>query len=470
MRWTEIIGEARSNPEHNVQNRAINSIDEIQKYFSDEYFVTFTSVEKVGINPSTEYETPAGIYAYHLGDEAIQKALRERNTGISGKPADNKLPLAGDSPFINIIKPKGGDVLELSAMVVSDKIDRAKHAIKWFLESRGSPATDHTVSNLVRILSNVRPQYHPGYNYSRRPGAEFWTVTRNIAMLCATNYNFKTHGNIDNFFTFYCHDLFTSYMRSVDDPTDERNEDFEFNTESVRNYIGFKGSNVPLLWNKVLRAQGISVVVDDGLGIIHPREPSQALFLSTANIELVERLNNRDSVTRTKKEITTFKRFKGIVDAYVHRERHGAKERLERMLNFLAKGERYPMGDMVSDAVMKDPRHSVEDAYVPDNAPYKDQAVAYVDDVIKSIDGGLDKADDFHDGEAAKKRIKNVCHELRNKNFKRANSIIQSIENDFDVPPQEMWKEIKTFWNSLNPSSMPESDLEAIYQQYPHLK
>jgi hypothetical protein len=66
MRLLEIL-EARKNPEVNVK---INSHDALrafaEKYGTEDIFATFTFVEKFGVNPSTKYKTPVGLYCYPL--------------------------------------------------------------------------------------------------------------------------------------------------------------------------------------------------------------------------------------------------------------------------------------------------------------------------------------------------------------------------------------------------------------------
>lgn len=56
------------------------------------YAFTMTSVQKVGINPQTEWETPAGVYAFPLTKDYYKKLL------------DNSLPFASNAPYCNILK------------------------------------------------------------------------------------------------------------------------------------------------------------------------------------------------------------------------------------------------------------------------------------------------------------------------------------------------------------------------------
>lgn len=69
---------------------------EIESLITDEdmsqYAFTMTSVPKVGINPSTNFDTPAGVYFYPLNSEYFDRLV------------DDRLQYASDSPFVNLVK------------------------------------------------------------------------------------------------------------------------------------------------------------------------------------------------------------------------------------------------------------------------------------------------------------------------------------------------------------------------------
>jgi 8-oxo-dGTP diphosphatase len=84
---------------HIMHRQSIAS--QLSKYKDDaSYFVTFTQIEKVGINPKTKYSTPVGVYTYQLKD--IYDDLVDRNYifGI-------------DKPFINILKLNTDKILDI---------------------------------------------------------------------------------------------------------------------------------------------------------------------------------------------------------------------------------------------------------------------------------------------------------------------------------------------------------------------
>jgi len=69
---------------------------EVRKYVSKSqptrYAFTMTSIPKVGLNPGTNFNTPAGVYAYPL------------NVAYYRKLIENKLPFQSEAPYCNIMK------------------------------------------------------------------------------------------------------------------------------------------------------------------------------------------------------------------------------------------------------------------------------------------------------------------------------------------------------------------------------
>ena len=71
MKISDTLSEARKNPGQNPKT-SINAI--IQKAYDEttdmvtpttkNLFVSFTTVDKLGINPQSHYDTPLGIYSY----------------------------------------------------------------------------------------------------------------------------------------------------------------------------------------------------------------------------------------------------------------------------------------------------------------------------------------------------------------------------------------------------------------------
>ena len=232
MRATDFLFDERRNPE---QNPKVPPNQEIGKYLvgNREYrkiFVSFTTVPKLGINPQSKYNTPIGIYAYP-GKYVYSK------TGTRGSMSS--LPFAGDSPYINIFKSNGN-------LLYIDSLKNDNELVGYYEELRGvmSPFERGEMRGGYMHYNDYVGEFIKEANKSARidsPGGYFWYVTMKCAEIVSKQ----------------------------------------------------KGIAKPLAWNWIFRKLGIDGVVDEGQGIIHENEPTQAVFFSMNNIEVLGRADNK---------------------------------------------------------------------------------------------------------------------------------------------------------------------------------
>jgi hypothetical protein len=90
MRYKE-ISEARRNPDQNPRQYAL---DQLEKYLEQDvyYYISYTAIDKIGINPRSRYDTPIGIYAYPLTMD-IYNEMQQAGSSSA-------VPFAGGNPFI----------------------------------------------------------------------------------------------------------------------------------------------------------------------------------------------------------------------------------------------------------------------------------------------------------------------------------------------------------------------------------
>lgn len=98
IKLKDILNELRRNPELNPKVPALKSLEKYKD--NDSYFITFTSIEKVGLNPKSPFSTPVGVYAYKLKD--VYEELMDKNYlfGV-------------DRPFVNVIQLNTNKILDL---------------------------------------------------------------------------------------------------------------------------------------------------------------------------------------------------------------------------------------------------------------------------------------------------------------------------------------------------------------------
>lgn len=234
------ITEARKNPELNPKESVNKQLKDLYDATTDtipgsnikNLFVSFTDLDKLGINPTSGYNTPIGIYAYPA--EYVLKKIGE-------KQSTQLLPFAGDKPWVNIFRATG-NVVDL------DTID------------------SDTVSQYLKTLKDT-------FVDKKIPDDEFKHIF-NQAGIGATH---RTRSGILWYFT----KLLADY---VDQQTVDKTKP---NTKT-----GAKSASV--IWQSILRKTlKIDGMVDDGEGIIHENEPTQAVFFNPAAIEVVKRISNK---------------------------------------------------------------------------------------------------------------------------------------------------------------------------------
>jgi hypothetical protein len=241
MRSYEFAAEARRNPEQNpkisvnqaIQNQLDNTDDKVgaSAIYPEggikNLFVSFTEIEKLGINPGSTYKTPLGIYAY--------PAEYVVDSSSGGKSMHASLPFAGEHPWVNIFKSRG-NIVNLSSMNQTE-------AEKYYKVITSNVISSEFLGELIR-------RSYDEANFPDRAGGEFWYVTLKIAEHIARR----------------------------------------------------KSIPVPRAWNRLFRTIGIDGCVDEGVGIIHESEPTQAVFFSSSAVELVERVANKYSPGEVQKK------------------------------------------------------------------------------------------------------------------------------------------------------------------------
>lgn len=166
MKLLELF-EARKNPEQNPKvsvNRQI--YDALRSARGDtiagieNMFVSFTEVDKLGVNPQSRYRTPLGIYAY-----PARYVMKEAGSSLS---MDASLPFAGDQPYANIFNAVG-NIVNVATMTSGESVDYCrKVADLW---AKVSEDVDAEFSDVISDASTYA-------KFAAFSGGRFWYVTR----------------------------------------------------------------------------------------------------------------------------------------------------------------------------------------------------------------------------------------------------------------------------------------------------
>jgi len=305
--------ELRKNPEKNI---FIGAWDYLEKYENDtDVYISFTEIDKIGINPKSKYNTPIGIYCYPLR-EFIKKyvdpyySYNPMNVPDKYKKSIGAFaPFAGQSSYVNFIKckDKSDFINDMYKDYGSDKYDRDIKILeeKYKDSFRDSGFIKKNV-NIENIAKNVEKCYN---NLKETDDISFETVllivrknTQDVSYTKAVDltsiltwevgdYNFL-YKKIFEFFE----PSFQSFVKDAIKDSKEKNPIMMI--WNITRLLAAKLSNntkqAAVKWNLILSKDlGYSGFADkSGKGYIHPSEPMQAVFLNTKAFELIVRERN----------------------------------------------------------------------------------------------------------------------------------------------------------------------------------
>jgi len=217
--------------------RRPDAISALAKYASDpDIYITFVDLPKVGINPQSTFNTPLGIYTYPL--QAYWDTIRYGN-----------IPFASERPYVYVLKSTGR-VLELA--------DYSKAAYEADLEK------------LHRLYGQIVIDRQHRASYSKN-GEEF------------------TDDQVWGHFI----DRSVNGARVINTITNPFGFALWVVTMSIADTISKSRNRRGVAWNSILRSLGYTGISDKaGQGIIHPNEPTQAVFLTKQAVRVVELIDN----------------------------------------------------------------------------------------------------------------------------------------------------------------------------------
>lgn len=246
MRLHELRKNPQLNPKTSINQRIINRLNNTNEMIAGikNLFVSFTSVEKLGVNPESSYNTPLGIYSYPA-DYVVQSGQN------INKMMKHSVPFAGEQPWVNLFEVSNtqGEILNLTTIdddTVQDLVEEVASYVYHINKSRGD-------EDPLFAYNQIKGFYKTAKNNAKvpgLPGGQFWYVVWRAADVLKTISSRKS--------------------------------------ETKKNISA-------LFWNKMFRDMGIAGCVDLGSGIIHEKEPTQAVFFDPRIIKNVERLSNKYS-------------------------------------------------------------------------------------------------------------------------------------------------------------------------------
>lgn len=234
--FREYLEEARRNPE---QNPKIGVVEALEPYKDNpDIYISFTEVDKIGINPKSGFNTPLGIYTYPLKE--MWKDVK-----------NDTIPWAGKAPYVWILKSKNG---------------------KGFIKNLYS---DYSSKNYDDDMKKIKKLYKDNKEIQ--------------AEILHLKTNFPQH--VDLTYEKYVNWIITDYTKEAK-AHNAVSSFWNVTREFAKNYE--KGKNDSIKWNVLLRKLEYTGFADkSGKGIIHAAEPTQAVFLTKSAFTVIDKVLNK---------------------------------------------------------------------------------------------------------------------------------------------------------------------------------
>jgi hypothetical protein len=300
--------EARKNPEMNPH---IGAWDYVDKYKDDEdVYISFTEIDKIGINPQSKYNTPVGIYTYPLKEFIENYCFNppwENNK--YNKTVGSYAPFAGNAKYVNFIrcKDKANFIEDMYRDYGSDDYDRdIKILTKTYepeFDKKNTEEFLNFINKLDATISRVkRKDYADDLDavymyigssleeYEITLGYDKYLELQELAQKYYLNEDEKIFYNI---FKSYNWNKFIKYA-SIEAKAKNPVVIMWNITRLLAEKLSNNAKQASTKWNLILSKDlGYSGFADkSGKGYIHPSEPMQAVFFNTRAFDVITRVEN----------------------------------------------------------------------------------------------------------------------------------------------------------------------------------
>ena len=169
LKFKEFLNEKRSNPELNPRMSAYEEIKPYSKL--EDYYISFTAIDKLGQNPQSIWKTPAGIYGFQI-KQTWKEYNVEETKDFSG------YPFAQDEPYIWIFKPKNPDKVLECSKYTEKQLNKDLEKLSSIFGSKLIDKVHDEINNTLNIgTDDTKANYTSGGMYADI----IWRITRNLA-------------------------------------------------------------------------------------------------------------------------------------------------------------------------------------------------------------------------------------------------------------------------------------------------
>ena len=297
-----------------------STVEEIEKYIADDqskpkYFMQFSDINKLGINPQSEFKTPLGVYSYPITQPIYDRFKRgqlgfatERKYIIIFKVRDGKNIIytdykggIDDKEYKNYLIKLLSEI-EAKRLTISGFEQFPSYWGAWLQNFKGEEeqaAEINKIAQRVEMLQDLvktgkhkKEHYGPLLSVIEREQKALKELEREVEITKETGFTlqqrrfFNSLKDLENEATFR-HNVgnLWNFTRLLAIPVHLRAERWD---KSVHN---------PKKWRSILQnILGIDGIVDVGdQGLIHSNERTQAVFFSRSVIDHIATLPNKQA-------------------------------------------------------------------------------------------------------------------------------------------------------------------------------
>lgn len=142
----ELINETIVTEANWYKKKKYEDVEQLLKDFAkdhqkdlDRWFISFTSIEKLGINPGSTFNTPLGIYSYPL-------------RYVIDFDFITNLPFVGNQPFINLFKIKNNLVILTSSDTASEYMAKLNRYIPGVFDAHNDEIKKYQIRSNISQL------------------------------------------------------------------------------------------------------------------------------------------------------------------------------------------------------------------------------------------------------------------------------------------------------------------------------
>lgn len=252
----------------------------------EDYFISFTAIDKLGINPQSKYSTPLGIYTYPVEQFFDQYVGYVNETTLDPQDKKKKIgefaPFAGNNPWVWVMeidrsKGKVFDISEYSERDYEEDIYnlidlRRDYLYNLFSEAIGREIVERLKEKLYNKNIISEDEYNDVISYEE------------ILNFKDDLYRYEQYINLKEF-----DDILFERIDSIGEEASYHS----IPAGRMWNITRIVAKKDPVQWNKLFREMGYICAIDrEGEGVIHESERVQAVFFQRKYFNVVDKIEN----------------------------------------------------------------------------------------------------------------------------------------------------------------------------------